>query len=196
MKLYELSCQFDELFDRFDEISNYTPDTDADGQYIDSGGNKIEDLEAYRGAMLTAWFDTLEGIEGEFNEKAENIAAYLKGLYIEAAAIKDEEAVLRRRRQSIEKNADGLKAYLLSAMKKIGVKKIEMPRARMSIRKNAESVVVDDTIGFIKWAQDHNDDLLKYDIPDIRKSEVKKLLQSGDELPFVHLTRTESLIIK
>lgn len=196
MKLFELTNLFNDLFDRFDDINNYVPDTDADGRYIDGNGDIIEDLEAYRNNMLAAWFDTLEGIEGEFNEKAENIAAYLKGLYVEAAAIKDEESALKRRRQRIENSADRLKAHLMTAMQAIGVKKIDTPRARMTIRRNAESVAVEDDLKFIKWAQDHHDNLLKYDLPDIRKSEVKKLLQAGEELPFVRLTRTESLIIK
>lgn len=196
MKLFEISNLFNDLFDRFDDINNYVPDTDADGHYVDGNGNIISNLEEYRSTLLSAWFDTLEGIEGEFNEKAENIAAYLKGMYIEAAAIKDEEAALRRRRQSIEKNADRLKGYLLNAMNAIGVKKIDMPRARLTIRKNAESLIVDDELGFISWAQENADNLLKYSVPDIRKSDAKKMLQAGRPLPFVHLERTESLIIK
>lgn len=196
MKLYELTDIFNELFDRFDEINNYVPDTDADGRYIDASGNTIGDLEEYRSMMLAAWFDTLEGIEGEFNEKAESIAAYLKGLYVEAAAIKEEEAILRRRRQSLEKSADKLKLYLLKSMKAIGVKAIDMPRARLTVCKNAASLIVDDEIGFINWAQKNADGLLKYSMPEIRKAEAKKMIQSGQELPYIHLERSESLIIK
>lgn len=197
MKLYEMTEIFNELFDRFDEINNYIPDIDADGRYIDGNGQIITDLEQYRNNLLSAWFDTLEGIEGEFNEKAENIAAYLKGMYIETAAIKDEESALRRRRQALEKSADKLKAHLMACMQAIGVKKIDMPRARLTIRKNAESVAVDDEIAFINWAQENGkDDLLKYSLPDIRKSETKKALQAGEKLPHARLVRTESLIIK
>ena len=48
MKLYELSATFADLFDRFDEINSYTPDTDADGNYIGDDGEIITDLEALR----------------------------------------------------------------------------------------------------------------------------------------------------
>ena len=63
MKLYELTGNFAELFDRFDEIDNYTPDTDAAGRYVDDSGNVIEDLNAYREAYRQAWFETLSALE-------------------------------------------------------------------------------------------------------------------------------------
>lgn len=34
MKLYELSGQFSELFDRFDEINEYTPDDGVDPEAL------------------------------------------------------------------------------------------------------------------------------------------------------------------
>ena len=37
---------------------------------------------------------------------------------------------------------------------------------------------------------------VKYALPEIRKTDAKKLVQAGETLPFVHLTRTESLLIK
>lgn len=33
--LYNLTGDFADLYDRFDEINNWEPDTDADGNYID-----------------------------------------------------------------------------------------------------------------------------------------------------------------
>ena len=196
MKLYELTGNFAELFDRFDEIDNYTPDTDALGRYIDDSGNVIEDIDAYREAYRTAWFETLSALEEEFDIKAENIACYIKNLSAEIKAMKEEENALRRRRQAFENSVERLKGYLLGSMNAIGKAKIEMPRARLSVRRNAESLVVDDELSFIGWAQQNNDNFLKYAMPEIRKTEVKKAAQAGKELPFVHLARTESLIIK
>ena len=94
MKLYELTESFTELFSRFEGINEYEPDTDADGQPIDDNGDIIEDVEAYKEKMLTAWFDTLEGIEGEFDEKAENIAIYIKQLKAEANILKFEKSAI------------------------------------------------------------------------------------------------------
>lgn len=183
MKLYELSGQFAELFDRFDEINEYTPE---------DGG----DPEADREKLRCAWFDTLTAIEDEFDIKAENVACYIKSMNAEIKAMKEEESALRRRRQAFENSVERLKGYLLGTMNAIGRNKIDMPRARLSIRKNAESLVIDDELRFIEWAQSNNDDLLKYSLPEIRKTDTKKMIQSGQKLPFVHLTRTESLMIK
>lgn len=183
MKLYELSEQFAELFDRFDEINEYTPE---------DGG----DPEAAREMLRCAWFDTLTAIEDEFDVKAENVACYIKSMNAEIKAMKEEESALRRRRQAFENSVERLKGYLLGTMNAIGRNKIDMPRARLSIRKNAESLVIDDELRFIEWAQSNNDDLLKYSLPEIRKTDTKKMIQSGQKLPFVHLTRTESLTIK
>lgn len=196
MKLYELSNAFAELFDQFDEIDSYTPDTDADGRYIDADGNIIENLEALRERYRAAWFDTLTAIEEEFDVKAENVAVYIKSLNAEIKALKAEEDALKRRRMAFEKSVERLKGYLLGSMHTVGRLKIDMPRAKLSVRKNAESLVVDDDLRFIEWAQAHNDSLLKYSLPEIRKTDAKKLVQAGEQLPFVHLTRTESLMIK
>ena len=56
--------------------------------------------------------------------------------------------------------------------------------------------MVDDDSRFIEWAQAHNNSLLKYTQPEIRKTDAKKLVQAGVRLPFVHLARSESLQIK
>ena len=45
MKLYEMTKQFNELFDQFDEIDNYIPETDEFGRYIDGNGDIIEAVE-------------------------------------------------------------------------------------------------------------------------------------------------------
>lgn len=186
MKLYELSNQFADLFDRFDEINEFTPED----------GEEIPDLDAFRESMREAWFDTLSGIEEEFDIKAENIACYIKNINAEIKAMKEEEAALRRRRQAFEKSVERMKGYLLGSMLAIGRSKIDTPRARLSVRNNAESIVIDDAAGFIGWAEENAVELLKYAAPEIRKTDAKKLLQAGEVLPFAHLTRTESLTIK
>ena len=196
MKLYELSTTFADQFDQFDEINSYTPDKDADGNYIGDDGEVITDLEALRESYRQAWLDTLTALEGEFDAKAENIAVYIKNMSAEVKALKAEEDALKRRRLAFEKSVERMWAYLLGSMHAVGRLKIDMPRARLSIRKNAESLVVDDDSRFIEWAKAHNNSLLKYAPPEIRKADAKKLVQAGERLPFVHLTRTESLTIK
>lgn len=194
--LYTLTDNFNELFSRFDELNEWEPDTDADGKPIDEQGNIIPDVEAYKTAMLDAWYDTLEGIEGEFENKAENIACYIKCLKSEADAIEAEEKALKLRKEQKRRKLENLKKYLKGEMESLNRLKIDTPRAKLSIRNNAESLVVDDTSAFISWAEENNEDLLKYSDPEIRKTDVKKLIKSGVEIPNVHLELSQSLIVK
>lgn len=197
MKLYELSGEFNELFDRFDEINDMEFNTNADGDPIDADGNVIENPDGYKAAMLDAWFDTLDGIEGEFDAKAENIAVYIKVLKAEAEALEREEKALKSRKEQKQNKFNSLKSYLESSMKAINKLKIDMPRAKLSIRNNAESVVIDDEQAFRVWAERFgHDDLLKYSEPEIRKADTKKFIQNGGEVPNAHLERSQSLIIK
>jgi hypothetical protein len=196
MKLYEISGMFAELFDRFDDIANYTPDTDEYGRYITEEGDIIEDLDAYRNAYLTAWFDSLTALEGEFNEKAENVAVYIKNLTADINEMKAEEKRLKSRRVSAENQVERMKKYLINSMQAIGVKKISMPRARITLRLNAESVAVENEKALIDWAMRHDETILKYQEPELKKTDIKELLRMGEKIPFARLERKESVMLK
>lgn len=196
MTLYELTGEFRYLFEQFDEIDLWEPEYDELGNALNLDGEIIPDVVVYKEKMRTAWFDTLTALEAEFDEKAESCAVYIKNLTAEAKAIKDEEKALKSRRQLLERRAESVTRYLMRSMKAVGKTKISSPRAELNIKKNPESIVVDDEIGFIKWAQSNNDSLLKYAMPEIRKTEAKTLLKNGASLPFCHLERKEVLKIK
>lgn len=197
MKLYELSTDFSRLFDDFDDICSYEPEKSESGDYIDDGGSIIEDLAAYRQELQEAWFDTLDGIEQEFEDKAENVAAYIKSLKAEADDLKEEEAALNRRRKVKENQIDRLKDYLLHSMMTINRTKIDTPKAKLSIRNNAESVQFDDENDFITRCELAGaDDFLRYKKPEIDKTEVKAALKRGERIEGARLIRTQSLIIK
>ena len=125
------------------------------GQIAVPPEDDMTDAEAVRESLREAWFDTLSAIEAEFDVKAENIAVYIKNMTAEVKALKQEEDALRLRRKAFEKSVERLKGYLLGGMNAIGRGKIDMPRARLSIRQNAESLVVDDEQRFIGWAEEN-----------------------------------------
>lgn len=179
MKLYEISDTFMTLFN---SLESMTDDEELTPE-------EKEDRE-------TAWFDTLEMLEEEFTDKAENVAAYIKMLKGEAEVLKAEEQELSRRRKAKERRAESLKAYLLSSMQAVSLSKIDRPMAQISIRNNAETAVFSDESGFIRWAEEDHDDLLRYKAPEIDKTAVKKYLQAGGEIPGVKLARSQSLMIK
>lgn len=175
MKLYELTNDFAQLFDQFDEISS------------------MDNAEEFK----QAWFDTLSGIEEEFEVKAENIGAYIKELTAAAKYLKAEEEVLSKRRRAKEKQAEWLKKYLLESMQDIGRTKIDRPMAVLSIRTNPESVRFDDENAFITLCQRNgSDDYLRYKAPEINRSAVKEALQAGQKIEGASLIRTQTVTIK
>lgn len=195
--LYNLTGDFKKLYDMFEEIDNFEPDWDENGNPIDSEGNVIEDVKALKEAMLTAWFDTLEGIEGAFEDKAVNIAVIVKSMRAEAEQLKAEKLQLAKRQSQKEKAAERLEQYLLNSMQTIGREKIDKPQAVIRVKKNPESTVVDNEESFIEWVETNGyTDLLKYKDPDIKIKEVKDLLKRNVKLPFVHLERKTKLDIK
>jgi len=205
MKLYELTTDFSDLFDRFDEIDSWEPDTDEDGKPIDDNGNVIKDVKAYKEAMLQAWFDTLDGIEELFEDKAVNIAMYIKNLRSEAEQIKAEKLRLAARQSQKEKAADRLEKYLLDSMQRIGRTTIDRPQALITIKQNPESTIIENELAFIEWAEStNNKKLLKYNQPSIKLNDVKSLIRKEnsenvpieDRVKFAHLERKTVLKIK
>lgn len=195
--LYNLTGSFVDLYDRFDEIDSYEPDRDENGSPIDSDGNVIDDVVELKEAMLTAWFDTLDGIEEEFEIKAVNIAVIVKSIKAEAEQLKAEKLRLAKRQAQKERAAERLEQYLLNSMQAIGREKVDKPQAVIRVKKNSESTVIDNEKSFIEWAETNGyNDLLKYKDPEVKKKEVKDLLKRNVELPFVHLERKTKIDIK
>lgn len=194
-RLFEISQDFETLFDQYDAIQEMEFEKNENGDYIDDDG-KIINPDVTRAELLQAWFDTLEGIEEEFNFKAENTAQYIKSLKAEAAAIKSEEDKLKKRRQSYSRKIDGMTIYLKNCMEQMGIKKIDMPKARITIRKNTPSLKITDEVGFITMLQEHGrNDLLRYSLPEIKKTEIKRLIKSGEHFEGAALESSQSLII-
>ena len=193
--LYSMTKQFEELFNSYEAIADMQFAPDGEGGYLDDDGNPV-DPAAVREEMAQAWFDTLDGMEIAIQEKAESVALYIKNLDYEIKAIKSEKSRLDARLKSKEKSCKNMLEYLKNCLEAAKLKKIETPRAAIAIRNNPESVEITDEKSFIGWAQDNNDDLLRYKDPEVNKTAVKQLLKAGEEVPFAKLIRTKTLNIK
>lgn len=177
-KLFEISNDFAALFDKYEELMETTED---------AGKADIEQ----------AWFDTLEGIEGAFEIKAESIAQYIKQLSSEAEAIKAEEKTLAARRKAKENSVAHMKDYLKSCMDTMNLKKIETAKAKISIRNNAASLKIDDEQAFIQMLESTGrTELIKYAAPELKKTDIKNLIKGGEEFAGASLVASESLTIK
>lgn len=156
MSLYQLAKEYQALYDQIDDIPE------------------------------EAFADTLEGIQGEFNEKADSLACFIKSLKAEADDIKAEAAALKERENAKRARADRLRAYLLEQMEAIGVRKIESTRNVISVAKSPARLVVDGD--FTRWAEESGrDDLLTYKAPEPNKTAIKDAIKAGTEIPFAHM---------
>lgn len=194
-RLFDISQDFEVLFDQFDAISEYEFPVDEDGRPVDDDGNPINP-ETAKAEMLEAWFDTLSGLEEEFNFKAENLAQYIKCLKAEAEDIDEEMKKLRARRDSRNRRIERLKNYLMENMEAVGITKIDMPKAKITIRKNTPGIKFDNEKDFIEMLENSGrNNLLKYSSPEIKKSEIKKLIRSGEKFDGARLESGRSVII-
>ena len=143
-----------------------------------------------------AIFDTLESITTLLDEKADNIACWIKQLTAEAEAIKAEEDKLKARRTAKLNRAERLTNYLAECLTNAGRTKIETARNVISFRKNPPKVVIDNEAGFVEWAQTHADGFLNYGKPTINKTAIKDYIASGGQLDGVRIESSQNLAIK
>lgn len=134
--------------------------------------------------------DALDALAMEREKKLENIACYIKNLSSDVSELKNEEKALAERRKTAEKKAERLKSFLVSAL---DGQKFSTSKCAVSTRKS-QSVEVDD--GFLDWALANNDSLLRYKSPEVDKTAVKKILDTGATLPYAHLRENYSVVIK
>jgi len=135
--------------------------------------------------------DTLESLSGDLEVKAQNVALFARNLEATAAAIKEAEAGMAKRRKAIESRVAHLKDYMLAGMMVAGVKKIEGPYLRLSIRDNPEAVEVFDA------AQVPAEFMRQPEPPPAApdKAAIKAAIKAGHEVPGVKLTRSQRLNI-
>lgn len=135
--------------------------------------------------------DTLESLSGDLEVKAQNVALFARNLEATAAAIKEAEAGMAKRRKAIESRVAHLKDYMLAGMMVAGVKKIEGPYLRLSIRDNPEAVEVFDA------AQVPAEFMRQPEPPPAApdKAAIKAAIKAGHEVPGVKLARSQRLNI-
>lgn len=149
---------------------------------------RLEDMDLDEQTML----DTLEGLSGELEVKATNVAAFCRNLEASAEAIKNAEAQMAARRKAIENRANRIKQYLKENMERTGILKIESPHFSMAIKKNPPSVVVDPSQ--VIPAEFYNQP--PPPAPVLDKKRVAEALKAGKEVPGCKLEQGTRLEIR
>ena len=88
--------------------------------------------------------DTLEGIEGDWEKKAEAVAMYIKNIEAAAEAKAEAAKAIAARSKMLEKRADSLRMYLLLQFQFMGKTRIECGPFALVLKNNPQSVVIDD----------------------------------------------------
>ena len=136
--------------------------------------------------------DTLEGLSGELEVKATNVAMFIKNLESSAEAIKAAEKQMAERRKALEAKAERIRSYLLENMNRTGITKIESPYLAISIRKNPPAVQVTDESSIpIQYF-----DQPPQPAPVLNKNRLKDDLKEGVLVDGAVLTQGQSLTIK
>ena len=136
--------------------------------------------------------DTLEGLQGDFNDKADNVACMFKNLSANVTAMKAERDALNERIKSKQSKADSLKHYLSESMKALELSKIETARNAISFRKSTSCFIADEE----DFKQRHTDLCNKEIVISIPKTDITKLLKDGKKISGAELKTSQNLQIK
>ena len=95
--------------------------------------------------------DTLEAIDGEIEDKADNYAKLIKNILSDVEALKAEENRIKSRRMALENRADRIKKTLQANLEFIGKTKFKTVLFSFSVSKNGgkQPITITDNIGDI-----------------------------------------------
>lgn len=161
MNLYELTSEYEGLM-------NMLYDGETDEQTI---------------------MDTLESLEYEIEDKADNYAKIIKNIEADTKALKDEEARLYSKRKALDNNIKRLKDNLYNSMKLIGREKFKTLLFSFNIQKNPASLKIED------MAKVPSNYFIPQD-PVIDKARLKDDVKGGTIIDGVYLEQGESLRIR
>lgn len=153
-------------------------------QALDAATDPEEDLP------VEVFMDTLEGIEGELEDKLFNVVAYSRNLDVEADAIKAAMDTMKARHDAKRKRAQWLKDYAKQGMRILGKAKIEWPEFSASIQANPPAVDVID-------AEQIPDEFVSHIMETkIDKKTISDRLKAGGYVPGAILRTGESLRVR
>jgi len=148
--------------------------------------NNIQ-LDEDTGEMLG--FEELNSLNEVFEEKADNIACFVKELIANEEAIKLEEKALSIRRKTLNKKSEALKEYLSAQMIELGKEKIETARNAISFRKSSSVFIEDENLipnQFIK----------EIITTSIDKIAIKQVIKEGGEVIGAKIIESQNIQIK
>lgn len=102
--------------------------------------NRIMDEDEISEDMLAE----LQAVQGDIKDKAVNVAAFIKNLEAEAAAIQKAIESMEERNKRAWKKAESLREYLKQNLESCDMKEVKSPFFDIKIRLNPASVAISD----------------------------------------------------
>lgn len=147
-------------------------------EQVDTDGLIPDDLHQ----ALSQWEDT-------FETKAVNVAAYIRTLEAESAAIGEVKKSMERRMTALSHQAGRLRDYLKIEMERTGILNVNHPFLNLRVQANPPSVVIEDETLL--------PDGFKEPLTTVKllKTEIAQALKSGQAVPGAHLEQSSRLVI-
>jgi len=149
---------------------------------------RIADLDVSDEAVAEA----LEDLKFPLEQKATNVAMFVRNLEATAEAIKAAETEMAKRRNALEARAEGVREYLRDNMIRAGISKIESPYFSLAIRDNPPAVVID--AESLIPAEFMRKPEPPPATPD--KKAIAEEIKAGRDVTGAHLARTQRIEIK
>jgi hypothetical protein len=135
--------------------------------------------------------DTLDSMSGDLEVKAQAVAAMVRSIEADAAAIKQWASDANDRAKAVQARADSLREYLSTNMQACGITKIEGPGITVSFRKSS-AVVIDEPglipAGYMRQPEPPP--------PVADKKAIADALKLGLTVPGAHVETRQNLQIK
>jgi hypothetical protein len=134
--------------------------------------------------------DTLAGLAGTFQDKAVAVAAYLKTLEAEAAAIDAARKAMERRESALLHHAGRLRDYLKGEMERTGLTRLDHPYLALRVQANPPAVVIEDETMLPARFKE------AVTTVKLLKAEIGKALKAGEAVFGAHLEQSTRLVIR
>ena len=136
--------------------------------------------------------DTLEGLDGQLEDKADNYAKVIRQIESDVNGLKAEIERLQARKTAAQNNIDRMKANLEQMMIATDKTKFKTELFSFGIQKNPAKVVMDE-----QYIENVPEEYLKYKEPEIDRKKIAEDLKAGKDLEGIaHLEQTASLRIR
>jgi hypothetical protein len=155
----------------------------------------LEALESSTDLPAEVIKDTLEGLEGQLQDKATNVGLFIRNLESTADAIDEAAETMRLRGTRLRKRAQSLNEYLLFHLQAAGISKVESPYFNLKVKTNPPTVVVDSE-SLIPAEYMTQPEPLPPPPPRPDKKAIAAAFKAGEEVPGCHVEQRQRLDIE